>query len=64
MSNLLAYADHVSKLTAICTVCGTEANRTQRLINGQPAKFSDSIVQIGDCESYEARCRQHHQVKK
>ena len=51
-------------MTAICTVCGTEANRTQRLINGQPAKFSDSIVQIGDCESYEARCRQHHQVKK
>lgn len=64
MSNLLAYADHVSKLTAICTVCGTEANRTQRLINGQPAKHSDSIVQIGDCESYEARCRQHHQIKK
>ena len=64
MTNTLAYADHVTKLTAICTVCGGEANRTQRLINGEPAKISDEIIQIGDNESYEARCRQHHQVKK
>ena len=64
MSNVLAYADHVTKLTAICTVCGAEANRTQRLINGEPAKISDAIIQIDDKESYEARCRQHHQLKK
>ena len=64
MTNILAYADHVTKLTAICTVCGGEANRTQRLINGEPAKISDEIIQIGDNESYEARCRQHHQIKK
>ena len=64
IANVLAYADHVTKLTAICTVCGAEANRTQRLINGEPAKITDSIIQIGDNESYEARCRQHHQLKK
>lgn len=64
MANILAYADHVTKLTAICTVCGAEANRTQRLINDEPAKISDPIIKIGDKESYEARCRQHHQIKK
>lgn len=64
MTNLLAYADTVTKLTAICTVCGGEANRTQRIINGQPAKFDDPTVQIGDSESYEARCRNHHEIKK
>ena len=64
MANVLAYADHVTKLTAICTVCGAEANRTQRLINDEPAKISDPIIKIGDKESYEARCRQHHQIKK
>lgn len=64
MANVLAYADHVTKLTAICTVCGAEANRTQRLINDEPARISDPIIKIGDKESYEARCRQHHQIKK
>lgn len=64
ISSVLPYADYVTKLTAICTVCGGEANRTQRLINGEPAKMSDKTIQIGDNESYEARCRYHHQVKK
>lgn len=64
MTKLLAYADTVTKLTAICTVCGGEANRTQRMINNQPASIHDPTVQIGDSESYEARCRHHHEVRK
>lgn len=64
MAYVLAYADHVTKLTAICTVCGAEANRTQRMINGKPASINDPLVLIGDQESYEARCRTHHIVKK
>lgn len=64
MAYVLAYADHVTKLTAICTVCGAEANRTQRMINGKPASYNDPLVLIGDQESYEARCRTHHIVKK
>ena len=64
MTKLLAYADHVTKLTAVCTICGSEANRTQRLIDGKPASFDGPLIQIGDNESYEARCRKHHEVKK
>lgn len=63
-ANLLARAEYVTKLTAICCVCGKEATRTQRLINGEPAKETDPIVLVGASESYEARCRHHHVVKR
>lgn len=63
VSNLLARAEYVTKLTAICCVCGKEATRTQRLINGEPASKNDPIVLVGASESYEARCRHHHIVK-
>lgn len=63
MPMLLAIAEEVTKLTAICQVCGAPATRTQRLINGEPAKRSDPIVLVGASESYEARCRKHHEVK-
>ncbi|MHA0033675.1 thymidine kinase [Deinococcus sp. PESE-13] len=59
---LLARAESVDKLTAICTVCGAPATRTQRLIGGQPAHFDDPVVLVGAQESYEARCRVHHIV--
>ena len=59
---LLARAESVDKLTAICTVCGAPATRTQRLIGGQPAHFDDPVVRVGAQESYEARCRLHHVV--
>jgi thymidine kinase len=59
---LLAIAEHVDKLHAICVVCGAEASRTQRLIAGQPAYIDDPVVLVGASEVYEARCRAHHQT--
>ncbi|MGZ4110947.1 MAG: thymidine kinase [Tumebacillaceae bacterium] len=60
--DLLAVAEYVTKLQAICTVCGSPANRNQRLINGQPAGYDDPVIQVGAAESYEARCRHCHDV--
>lgn len=62
MPNLLAIADDVQKLHAICTICGEDAMYTQRLINGQPANYNDPVIMIGASEKYEARCRKHHYV--
>ncbi|VEU79657.1 Thymidine kinase [Haploplasma axanthum] len=62
MPQLLAIAEFVTKLTAICSVSGMPATRTQRLINGEPAKYDDPIVLIGATESYEPRSRNNHQV--
>ncbi len=62
MPELLARAEFVTKLTAACTVCGCAATRTQRLVNGEPAKFDDPVILVGAKESYEARCRKHHIV--
>lgn len=59
---LLTNADIITKLTAICTECGAPATRTQRLINGKPAKYADPLVLIGNTESYTARCRHCHKV--
>ncbi len=64
MPELLARAESVDKLTAICTVCGAPATRTQRLIGGHPARFDDPVVLVGAQESYEARCRVHHEVER
>ena len=60
---LMARAERVNKLSAICVVCGNDASRTQRLINGQPAAYDDPIIMVGAAENYEARCRQCHIVK-
>lgn len=62
MPQLLARAEIVDKLHAICMVCGEEATRTQRLVNGEPAYYDDPIIIVGASEMYEARCRIHHQV--
>lgn len=64
MPALLAEAEEVSKLRAICMVCGEEASRTQRLVNGEPARYGDPIVIVGANELYEARCRDHHEVPR
>src|SRR5262249_9724901 len=62
MPALIAQAELVDKLHAICVVCGDEASRSQRLINGKPANFDDPVILLGAQESYEARCRQCHEV--
>jgi thymidine kinase len=64
MPVLMAQAETVEKLQAICVVCGNPASRTQRLINGQPAAFDDPVILVGGSESYEARCRRCHQVPR
>ena len=64
MPTLLALADQVSKLTAICTVCGEDATRTQRMVAGRPAAKDDPLIVIGGMadDRYEARCRAHHVI--
>lgn len=63
MAPLLALADYVDKLKAICMKCkGREAVMTQRLINGLPAKASDPTILVGGFDSYEARCRACHEI--
>jgi thymidine kinase len=64
MPQLMSKAEHVSKLHAICMSCGDEASRTQRLVNGKPARYDDPVVIVGASELYEARCRQHHEVPR
>lgn len=64
MPMLMAQAERVDKLQAICVVCGGPASRTQRLINGQPAAYDDPVILVGADEVYEARCRGCHRVRK
>lgn len=61
--DLMARAEEVDKLHAICVVCGREASRTQRLIDGRPAAQDDPVVLVGAAEVYEARCRACHEVR-
>ncbi len=62
MPELMALAEQVLKLQAICVKCGQAASRTQRLIDGRPARYDDPIILVGGSESYEARCRLCHEV--
>ncbi|MBR7554082.1 thymidine kinase [Allobacillus sp. GCM10007491] len=62
MPLLMANSEMVSKLHAICPVCGSPATRTQRLIDGEPASYDDPVIMVGASESYEPRCRHHHEV--
>jgi thymidine kinase len=64
MPELMARAEHVDKIQAICMVCGEPASRTQRLVNGKPARYDDPVVIVGAAEMYEARCRLHHEVPR
>jgi thymidine kinase len=64
MPTFMSMAENVDKLHAICMVCGDEASRTQRLVNGKPARYDDPIVIVGASEMYEARCRVHHEVPR
>jgi thymidine kinase len=64
MGELMAIAELVDKLQAICVVCGDPACRNQRLINGKPARYDSPTIMVGGRESYEARCRHCHQVPR
>jgi len=64
MPTLMSKAEKVDKLHAICVVCGEEASKTQRLVDGKPARYDDPVVIVGAAELYEARCRQHHEVPR
>ncbi|MEN6435136.1 MAG: thymidine kinase [Anaerolineaceae bacterium] len=64
MPTLMAIAENVQKLHAICMKCGEPASRTQRLVNGRPARYDEPIVVVGAAEMYEARCRKHHEVPR
>ena len=64
VAQLLAMAEKVTKLTAICVCCGEDATKTQRIINGMPAKYDDPIILVGEKESYESRCRKCHVVRR
>ena len=59
---LLAVAERIDKLHAICVVCGELATRNQRLIDGLPAAAEGPTIQVGGSETYEARCRHCHEV--
>ncbi len=62
MPQVLCVAEYVDKLHAICVKCGAPATRTQRLINGIPAKFDDPVIMVGAADSYEPRCRDCHRI--
>ena len=62
MAELITSAEFVMKLTAICTKCGAPATRTQRIVNGNPAHYNDSLILVGASESYEARCRHCYEM--
>ncbi|MFA5560146.1 MAG: thymidine kinase [Acholeplasmataceae bacterium] len=62
MPQILARAEFVTKLTAICVKSGLPATRTQRIINGKPAHYNDPTVLVGAKESYEPRSRHYHEV--
>lgn len=63
MPKLMATAEYVDKLRAICTVCGEPATRNQRLVDGEPAHIDDPTIVVGAEESYEARCRNCHVIR-
>ena len=64
MPTLMALADRVDKLTAVCVKCGAMATRSQRLIDGRPAPTDGPVIQIGGAESYEARCRDCYEAHR
>lgn len=64
VSRLLPKADNIRHLSAICSVCGNTATRSQRLIDGKPARHDAPTIMVGGKELYEPRCREHHTVLK
>ncbi len=61
-AKLACLAEHVFKLSAICTECGAPGTITQKMVNEKPCNYETPTVQIGDYETYTVRCRHHHKV--
>lgn len=64
MPRLMALADRVDKLQAVCVQCGAAASRSQRLIDGQPAPTDGPVIVVGGAETYEARCRNCFEARR
>jgi len=64
MPQLMAIAESVDKLNAICVLCGGPATRNQRLIDGKPAPYDSPQIMVGAADKYEARCRMCHSVPR
>ena len=64
MPELMAVADEVIKLRAICINCGAPASHTYRSIDGKPAHWDDPVILIGATEAYEARCRRCYEIRR
>jgi len=64
MPTLMARAEFVEKLSAVCVRCGRAATRTQRLVNGKPARYDEPVILVGASEAYEPRCRACHEVPR
>lgn len=62
MARLMACAERVEKLQAVCVQCGDAGTRTQRLVEGRPANPEDPLIKVTDDAVYEARCRACHLV--
>lgn len=65
MPDLLAVADEVVKLRAVCMRCKdprVTGSLPQRLIDGEPAPYDSPEVMVGGAEYYEARCADCHEV--
>lgn len=62
MPVLLALADEVVKLKAVCVKTGADAHFTQRLEDGKPASYKTSYICIGGAECYEARSRDAYEI--
>jgi thymidine kinase len=60
MPQLMAVAELVDKLHAICVICGGPASRNQRLIEGRPARYDSPTIMVGASDTYQARCRHCH----
>ncbi|MFV9506156.1 MAG: thymidine kinase [Oscillochloridaceae bacterium umkhey_bin13] len=64
MMELMAVAEQVDKLYAICVRCGAYATRSQRLIDGKPAPHDAATLVVGGLDLYEARCRNCYEVAR
>lgn len=61
-AKIACHAEHVLKLSAICTECGASGTSTQKMVNEKPCNYDTPTVQIGDYETYTVRCRHHHKI--